>query len=246
MAPRGGRILIAIRFLGAGLFAVMTALGVQAKQRGDCGDPAINVVYDQPYDLVMACEALADVIAYFRRIGFDISPEVSVDFRDRPLDRSTGQGASHGYFAARRTQITAYRLSDAHPWGVPWTAQLAASFLRHELAHVAIWDIASDYLTPLRPEWHEFIAYAVQIELMGPELRNDILAANERVQAFESFGEVNEFTSRMNPEVFAIAAYKTYVAKGKGKFIAQLLRAETVPPPFYYPFYTLPGQVPNK
>ena len=194
----------------------------------------------------MACTAVADVDSYFRGIGFEITPRVSLRFADRSVVRSAKQGSTHGYFDAASSEIVVYRMAAVRPWGLRWTSELAHSFLRHELAHMAIWEIVGGDLTRLRREWHEFIAYAVQLDIMDARLRGELLATQSHVQPFENLTEINEFTSRMDPDLFAVAAYKTYLARGARKFVTQLLRAEIVPPPFSYPFPVLPSEVPTQ
>jgi hypothetical protein len=150
----------------------------------------------------------------------------------------------HGHFNARRSQIVAFRTSDARPWEQQWSTSLAGSFLRHELVHMAVWQIGAREGTFFRPEWHEFIAYAIQLDLMDPDLREVILATHPRLKPFDDLLQINEFTSRMDPELFALAAYSTYRDRGGERFVRELLRAEIVPPEFIYPFPTLPGQTP--
>ena len=96
---------------------------------------------------------------------------------------------------------------------------------------MAIWEAVRGGPVKLRPEWHEFIAYAVQLDLMDPQLRRYVLNANTDVRPSESLLEINEFTSRMDPDTFAVTAYKTYLAQGAGTFVSQLLRGEIVPHP---------------
>lgn len=235
--------VLALLVLGAGTLGAPASRGIEAAQRGDCGHPTIDVVFDDPAELDMACRALTDITEYFRGMGFEVTPRVSLRFADRPAGRPAGPSSAHGYFDRGRSQIVFHRVSDVSPWGLPWTPQLAGSFLRHELAHMAIWQIVGGDPNRLRREWHEFIAYAIQLDLMEPRLREGVLAAQARVRSFKNLAEVNEFTSRMDPDVFAVAAYKTYIAEGGTAFVAQLLRGEIVPPAFTYPFPVLPGQV---
>lgn len=96
-------------------------------------------------------------------------------------------------------------------------------FLRHELVHVAVWHFLGAAAKSLPREWDEFIAYAVQLELMEPKLRDKVLASFSSVRAFDSAAEVNEFLYGMDPEAFAVAAYRTYRQGGGIRFISELL-----------------------
>jgi len=228
--------------LAAALVGVLTPRDTRAEKTGDCGHPGVTVIYDGPAELEAACTALTDIVVYFQRGGFEIVPKVSLRFVDRDAAGSFQQVAAHGYFNAPQSQIVVYRTSDVSPWGLVWSAKLAASFLRHELAHMAIWAIVGKSQVRLGREWHEFIAYAIQLDLMDAQLLNELLARHTETRPVGNLTEINEFTYSMGPEAFAVAAYKTYLAKDTTKFVGQLLRAEVVPPPMSYPFPVLPDQ----
>jgi len=229
----------------SGVTAVAAASrGGQAVQTDDCGYAGVAIVNYEQAELDATCRALSDIISYFRQIGFALKPRVSVRFADRPLGRSTGATSAYGFFDAPGAQIVVYRSSDVRPWGLPWSPQLAMSFLHHELVHMAVWRIVGDGPVRLRPEWHEFIAYAIQLDLLSPQLRDQVLTTHAEALPSENFLDINEFTSRMDPECFAVMAYKTYLANGRESFVARLLGGEFVPPPFSYPFAVLPGQLP--
>ena len=217
--------------------------GAHGQERANCGYGGVEVRYEHPGDLDMACQALADTVAYFRRIGFQVEPKFSLTF-SRDEGRSSGR-LLHGQFEPRGSRIVVNLSSSIRPWGLDWSKQLAASFLRHELVHMAVWQIIRGDRKRLPHEWHEFIAYAVQLDLMDRELLDEVLAKAASVQAFATLSEVNEFTYSMNPEVFAVAAYRTYREKGAQRFVGQLLRGEVVPPPFSYPFPVLPEPSPT-
>ncbi len=115
---------------------------------------------------------------------------------------------------------------------MPWGREIAASILRHELVHAAIWQIVGHNGTRLSREWHEFVAYAVQFALMDKQLRDRIMARHADVHHVGNLNEVNEYTCGMNPEAFAVLAHKTYRHRGGAAFLGRLLRAEIIPPPF--------------
>ena len=195
-----------------------------------CADKGVVVVYSDNAELVAACDALNEVTAYFRAIKFEIAPAVSLEFADRP----TGNTVPHGYFDSARAQVVVYRSAAVAPWGLSWNLALAASFLRHELVHVMVWR-ASKEPRRLPREWHEFIAYAIQLDLMDRDVLDRVLASRADVQPFAELLAVNEFTYGMGPEAFAVAAYKTYRARGGVQLVQQLLTGQIVPPSVSHP-----------
>lgn len=234
-APRPfaiSRLLVA----AAGAAPLYTATLAGAEQRGNCGYDSLKINHNNPGELSSACQALADVLRYFQAIGFEITPKVTVTFAEQSGGPQSRAAFTHGQFDAAKAHVLIYPSSSGSAWGLPWRDSIAVSFLRHEFVHVAIWQIASSNARLLRPEWHEFIAYAVQIALMNERLREELLAKHEAVQPFQALTEVNEFTYGMHPETFAVAAYLTYRARGEAAFVRQLLRGEIVPPRVPHPF----------
>ncbi|RCK45975.1 hypothetical protein TH25_17240 [Thalassospira profundimaris] len=239
-------IRMAALLLAAGLSQFSFVSSVNAQDSSGCEKRSLIVINATQSELVDACKALTDVVTYFRNIGFGASPDISITFQDRSLGTSGHASSAYGYFDATRSEIAMFRAFTAQPWGLDWDRQLASSFLRHELVHAALRANLKDDSARLRPEWHEFIAYTVQLALMDARLRARLLERYTHVGAFAHLTEVNEFTSRMNPETFAISAYKTYLVNGADKFIQKLLRFEVQPPPMSYPFPVLPGQIPGQ
>lgn len=222
---------------------ILAGHGAAAEQRGNCAPHGVAVLYDEPSELSAACKAFTDVAGYFGQIGFHPPSKLSLQFANPDSDRSKGHSPAHGLFDPLRSQVVIYRSSEAKPWGQAWSPKLVGSFLRHEIVHTAIWEAVKANPKQLKPEWHEFIAYAVQLDLMDPELRQQVLAAHADAKPITDLSEVNEFSYGMNPEVFAVVAYKTYLERGGAAFVRQLLKSEIEPPPMSYPFPVLPHEV---
>lgn len=193
-------------------------------QQADCGYRDVVIVYSDAAELVAACSALSELTAYFRAIGFEITPLGSLEFANRAANGS----ASHGYFDRARARVVVYRSAAVAPWGLSWNLTLAASFLRHELIHMMVWRAAKDP-GRLPREWHEFIAYAIQLDLMETNVLKEVLARRADVQPFDGLLAVNEFTYGMDPEAFAISAYKTYRTRGDAQLVQQLLAGKIIP-----------------
>ena len=210
-----------------------------ADERSSCGYPGVQISSADGADLHVACDALAATVLYFRRVGFRVEPKFSLTFGDdgHPADSVP----AHGHFDPQSLRLAVHPPSPGvAPWGLPWSRKLAASFVHHEFIHMAVWQILRAERTRLPREWHEFIAYAVQLALMEGQLLRDVLAKAADVRPFASLSEVNEFTYGMNPDVFAVAAYRAYRERGAEKFVRQLLRGEVVPPVFSSPHPILP------
>ena len=241
------QLILVISLLAAGLLQGSPAAVARARTNSTCGHRAFKVSHFQKAELVMSCRALAEVIAYFQSIGFKFEPRGSLTFRQNVIDVSgrIPVGGTRGFYDERASKIVIFRSAKSRPWGLRWNSELAASFLRHELVHMAVRLILGDDYTRLRPEWHEFIAYSVQFELMSPALRESVLSKHSDIMEFASLEGINEFTSRMDPTIFSIASYKTYLNNGSEQLVRRLLQFDLRPPPMSYPFVVLPGQIPK-
>lgn len=219
----------------AWLLSAATSPGVAG---GGCLNQRVTIIDASAEEAEEICAALVDVVRYFLAMGLPVDPSVEVLVRSRRPDEERPQ--MHGYFDAALGTVVVIRAGPA-PWSLEWSPAIRASYLRHEFVHVATHRILRTDHTKLRREWHEFIAYAVQIALMEPSLRDRILAAHPDAAAAADLSEINEFIYGFNPDRFAITAYRTYVAHGGPVFVEKLLRLQIIPPPISYPFPVLPA-----
>ena len=224
---------------------ILAGCAVAAEERGSCTSDEIAVVYEEPSELDVACKAVGDVVRYFKPIAFQVPAMVSVRFANRNSDVAKRHSPAHALFDPLRLEIVVYRASEEKPWGQAWSRELVGSFLRHEIVHTVIWEALGPDPKRLRPEWHEFIAYAIQIDLMEPALRQLVVAAHADLGPISDLSEINEFSYGMNPEGFAVVAYKTYLDRGGPTFVRQLLTSEIKPPLLSYPFAVLPHEIPQ-
>lgn len=176
------------------------------------------------------CAAVAEVQAFLTGIGFRFEPSLTIIFR-KDIDAEAGDRHAHGFYHHASRKAVLYARERATPWGEPWSV-VGSTFLRHEVVHAAVVQIVGMRKPELPPEWHEFIAYATQFELMAPKLRDRILERYARVEPFRTLTEINPFTYGMaDPATFAVMVYKTYRTFGEKELIRRLLAAEFVPTP---------------
>lgn len=222
--------------------AAATSAWSAGQHKANCGHKGVSVKVTEPADLALACDALADVLAYFRSLGFDFQPKFSLTFAGGKQSKSADGVVAYGYADLRSSVILVRTTSRRQPWGLPWSRAMVGSFLRHELAHVAVWKILGPDARRLQHEWHEFVAYAIQLHLMDEALVDTLLANYPDARAFSDLFEVNEFVYGMNPDRFAVMAYLTYREKGAQNFVRRLLSGEIVPPAPSFPFPVLPHE----
>ena len=212
---------------------------------GACGHAGVKLVNARLRDIAKVCGGLRDVMGYFDGIGLPFGPTVTVELGGSSSDDGGGWFRAHGSFDAQKRTIQLTDAAKHSAWGISSEGELGDSFLRHELVHSAVHLILGEQAAKRIPRhWQEFIAYAVQFDLMPPQLRDAILIANPDVAAFDDIVYVNEFIYATAPDVFAISAYKMYAERGRGKLLRQILTFEIkLPPPLYPPSPLLPDQL---
>lgn len=233
---RRSDVAVVVLVMGFGVSSIAAAGTLASGSRSRCAEWRVDVIDATPAEAGDICVALSDVVRYFRALRFRVAPRISVVVRVRPPADASRHARLHGFFDARSEQIVVFRASDVASWGLAWDGGIATSFIRHEFVHMAIVRILRAEHVRLRPEWHELIAYSVQFALMDDTLRDRVLAGYPDVAAAADFTAINEFTYRMDPDRFAVTAYRTYLAQGGPRFVESLLRFQIVPPPLSYPF----------
>ena len=207
-----------------------------------CGYTGVSVAGTAD-ELADACRALEEVLDYFRRIGFRPEPVVSISFQDRVyvdmyphVYQPTGKEAagesevSGSYnFRLRELQIVSGRREfrrERRPWGIAWGQPIAFSILQHELVHAVVANLLGREYQKFAKAWHEFIAYAVQFDIMDGELKRQVLANYPDTKAFQFPENVNAIVYAADPDEFGVSSYLFTKAKGGPRFIAQLLVKE--------------------
>lgn len=218
-------------------FAVMPP-AAQAADGENCGYKGVRIQDASAAEAESSCLALKQVLGLFAQLGLSIEPEVRLQFQDEvylPLSATGGDKVRvHGYFDSSSFEIfqthfqSGYQQSTRKPWGLMWNNELAHSFVLHEVSHL----VAMKYLQSIgRPEkkissaWHEAIAYAVQFELMDPQLRAKIIARYPALAA-DLFADPSYFSPiiyRADPDEYAVKVYLTIQKWGGISFIKGVL-----------------------
>ncbi len=202
----------------------------EGKSNGVCGRPDLAVTSASSRQLDEVCTAIDEVQAFFAAIGFKVDPTVTIVFR-RDDGRDADDRHTHGNYNPVTRQINLYARDQARPWGEPWP-HVGTTFIRHELIHAAVVQLLASGKSGLPREWHEFVAYAVQFELMEPATRERILKHYTSVLPVSALTEINRFIYGLaDPDTFAVLAYRSYHAFGGSDLIRRLLTFEFVPMP---------------
>jgi hypothetical protein len=177
-------------------------------------------------EVATACDSYLRVQAYFARLGFDRSLTLRVRFQDTVrLDGPVDGYPVTGLFVPADALIEMTSLDSAVParalhWNQPWTRPIAASILDHEFAHAFVSAVQSN---PLPQSWNEFVAYAVQFELIQPALREAILAAYPGAEPHQQRSEVCDMNYLIDFDLLGVRSYLTAEASGGPDYIKKIL-----------------------
>jgi len=202
----------------------------------DCGRTSVRIVGTLE-EQVSACQALDEVLGYFRANDSTSAPELTVNFQPAVFVRAGGSAISTnallpvcGSYQATTHEIQILGSAAGHttrrPWGLDWGAAMAFSVLEHEIIHAVIAQIMGDQYEKLPHAWHEALAYAVQIDLMPNQLREDVLARYPAEEGFSNTLQINELVYGLDPDRFAVAAYRTYTRGDRAEFLRRAMRFE--------------------
>lgn len=168
------------------------------------------------------------MLNYFDSVGFEIDVQVTVAFKG-DIEAEGGHKHAHGSYEPGARAIKLYSREQARPWGEPWQ-NVRGSFIRHEVAHAAVVQILATRTMDLPREWHEFIAYAVQFELMEPAVRGRILERYSDVVPVPVLTQINPFTHGLaDPDTFAVLVFKSYRKFGGRDLVRRLLTGDFAP-----------------
>ena len=209
----------------------LTSPAAAAERR--CAGANATIYADSVYDAYLACAGAADAVAFMLQQGLTVDTELRIDILDSVFLHQEGTPSFRilGQFDADRERISVTstkgqrEMAAEKPiFGVPYEDSLFRSVVAHEVAH-AIADANFQVTEPTRLA-HEYIAYIVQLATMAPELRQQVLD-HHKSPAFTSEIEINPMTYGLNPDVFAVKAYRHYQLPGVGAvFVQTLLRRD--------------------
>ena len=209
------------------LTAMLVNPAMAAERR--CLGSNTTVYADSVYETYLACAGAADAVAFLSRQGLTVDTVMWIDVLDtvflhkdkNPSFRILGQ------FDPRQNRILVTSIDGQRAmamekpiFGVPYDLALFRSVVAHEVAH-AIADDNFQVTEPTRLA-HEYIAYIVQLATMPPRLRQQVLD-HHPVPGFETEVEINPMIYGLNPDVFAVKAYRHYFKPGVGVAFMQTL-----------------------
>lgn len=191
----------------------------------ECEFPGVTVFSGQPKEGELACEAAGDALQFMQDQGFRVDTWFTITLVDHPLslhgEEVRGTFNSGNFQIKIPTFSQARVMADRHPpFGMIMDHAMWKSFVVHEVAHA----IAQANFRISEPslEAHEYIAYVVQLATQPKTLRQKLLATYDN-PAFQHERQISRIFLQLGPEVFAVKAYRHYVAQPDSKRFFQHL-----------------------
>ena len=229
---------LAIRFAFAAGLLISSPMISRAHAGENCNQTNVTLVaaYEDENDI---CAAFVEVVNHFTAGGLRADVKLTIRFQPSVyMDLSSGATRDEvimvpvrGRFHRARNEVQVIASAAApkfarKPLGLPWSAAIGRSILQHEIAHAVVAKLLGERYDKLPRAWHEALAYAVQIDLMPPELRANVLANYPAAQAFDMTTKINDFTYGFDPDAFAVRVYRTYAERGRMEFVRKALAFE--------------------
>ena len=192
-----------------------------------CSEVPVAFAYDDPHELKCLCSTSKAAIAFLKTIGLQTTDCITI----RIVKEFQGQQA-HTLFGLYNTtslevSIVTYSKAEVlsqggQVFGIDLTEDLWCSFAAHELAHA----ISEKFLNP-KIKAHtagEYISSIVQLAVLTPSTRENILERYKDVKAYQSREEMSELYYLLDPNRFAVKCYRHFIAlKDPRDFIDRLI-----------------------
>ncbi|TYC62516.1 hypothetical protein FMN52_01805 [Marinobacter sp. BW6] len=214
-----------IRLMLVLLLALANASAYSAKLI-TCAAPGVNVYSYEAEDGDLACQAVGSTLAFMKSMGFHVDTRFTIELVDHPLrlhgSEVTGTYDSRHLYIEVPNFSQAQRVAGRHaPFGMFMSHEIWQSFIAHEVAHA----VAQANFRLAKPGLaaHEYIAYVVQLATLPKETSEELLERFDN-SPFRHERQINRVFLELDPEVFAVKAYRHYLAQpDPSEFFQRLL-----------------------
>lgn len=173
---------------------------------------------DAAADARQICRAVDIAIKFMATHRFDTGVGVTIRIVEAPvklhdIEAIATYDAATSIITVPSFDYCCRTVAGPPAFGTEVTRELWRSFVVHELAH-AVAHVNFRMAEAPRVS-HEYIAYVVQIATMPPPLISEILE-NYPNRAFASERAINQHILDLDPQVFAVKAYRHFLALDDG------------------------------
>ena len=195
------------------VFLLFNSISYANEKASQCTGSDVVVKFSNIDDYYMACRSVNELMDVAQKIGLNEDLNISILFVDSLSINITGKSLAVFNPNTMKIEVLSIAASqknfgDEAVLGLQMDKELHRSVITHELAHALFWQNMKK--TIIAREIHEYFAYVIQLSLLDPSHRKEIIAAND-VPAFLDRSEMTEEYYLLNPTRFAVKSYLHFV-----------------------------------
>jgi hypothetical protein len=206
--------------------ALLTGPPAHSTEPVDCPGIPVLVSSDDIQEAAAVCETAASALRFLADCGLTPAHPISIHMVEQlgapsPAVALASFDSESGRIDILRFEQGRPLLTDSKMFRIETDESLYLSLVAHEVAHgIARQQPAAEHLSRAM---HEYLAYVTQLATLPAATRERVLARFSQ-GAFEHREEITEQLWSMDPEVFAIKAYRHFHQPGRGcLFLDELL-----------------------
>jgi hypothetical protein len=180
-----------------------------------CVAPGIVVEGEHAAAVKDACDAIKNASPFLEKHHLTVPANLEIELDDSLAREHLGP-CELGRFDGKTGKILMRNCPSRQSGSLSETVTLTTiesrpiwrSYIVHEFTHAAMWETFTSHRPT--PEIFEYVAAVAQLTSLPEAMREDLLAQHASVGAFENESEITLDIFLLNPQHFAVMAYKHY------------------------------------
>ena len=226
---------LTLLFLFLNLLFIICSSAAEIKET-DCGLNGCKIKFVSRYEAYIACEAVNRTYKFFKKYGYEINPQITIEFikntkKIKTEEHSCGLDFPAWYDSGKKCIFITSRETD-YCWNRKifgvfiLDIEFITSIVTHEVAHRFFDHLLKSKKETTSHGFHEFVAYITQIETMAKAHQSLILSLWPK-ERFPSVFAVNSFFCKANPNKFGVLSYRFF--RSQPEIFKQILDGKIKP-----------------
>ena len=232
-------IKLTLLFLFSISFLLISHSSASEINETDCGIDGCKIKFVSRYEAYIACEAVNRTHKFFKKYGYEINPQITIEFVKNTKKTNTGEypcwltpnDFPAWYDSGKKCILITSRETD-YCWNRKFFGvfildiEFITSIVTHEVAHRFFDHILKSKKETTSHGFHEFVAYITQIETMVKVHQSLILSLWPK-EKFPSVFAVSSFFCKANPNKFGVLSYRFF--RSQPEIFKQILDGKIKP-----------------
>jgi hypothetical protein len=202
----------------------------------DCGLDGCKIKFVSRYEAYIACEAVHRTHKFFKKYGYEINPQITIEFikntkKIKTEEHPCGLDFPAWYDSGKKCILITSRETD-YCWSRKFFGifildiEFITSIVTHEVAHRFFDNILKSKRETTSHGFHEFVAYITQIETIA-EAHKSIILSLWPEERLPSVFAVTSFFCKAHPNKFGVLSYRFF--KSQPETFKQILDGKIKP-----------------